>query len=71
MQKMGFHTGCLGSSVSKDDVRGFAYNEDQNCVGDFSGEMEGNPVILRKLDLTQIIDFFGSEIEPQSVTEDT
>ena len=49
----------LGSSVSKDDVRGFAYNEDQNCVGDFSGEMEGNPVILRKLDLTQIIDFFG------------
>ena len=54
---MGFHTGCLGSSVSKDDVRGFAYNEDQNCVGDFSGEMEGNPVILRKLDLTQIIDF--------------
>ena len=57
--------------MSKDDVRGFAYNEDQNCVGDFSGEMEGNPVILRKLDLTQIIDFFGSEIEPQSVTEDT
>ena len=45
--------------MSKDDVRGFAYNEDQNCVGDFSGEMEGNPVILRKLDLTQIIDFFG------------
>ena len=67
---MGFHTGCLGSSVSKDDVRGFAYNEDQNCVGtlcrngwkscDFT---QAGPDTNNRL--------FWSKIEPQSVTEDT
>ena len=36
--------------------------------------MDGNPVILRKLDLTHIIDSsaaFLSEIKQKSVTEDT